>query len=229
MFSLFPNSFDGHPLPYTKFFQLVVISFLINVLFIVVIIICDKTKVVDRSTWDYLGPQRSQSMNDAGCEYSSDERTNFLAQPVTALSNFTFSFAGLIILHLGYYDWKNMDNPSTKTHSQLIATHPLLSVILAGALVMMCATSFMWHASLSSKGANIDFGTMYILIIYLNTLCILRLLSYWNWKNKIALAIAVHIVSFTGLIYSFVLYEIQVSEREEVKKVWGVSKVMCGS
>lgn len=212
-FFSFHLPFPNHPNPDLKFFFLILNSFAVNALAVAVLLVVDHNHWADRTSWDYLGAQRPQRMTGAGCEFAADDRTNFLAQKITSLSNFTFSFAGLVVLQLGYYDFVNVflskKGSRNNVPSQLLATHPLLSIILGGCLCMMCITSFVWHASLAYKGALLDFGTMYILIFYLFTLSVIRLLSYIKWKSKTALSCAVHTVSFLGLTYGCILFNIE--------------------
>ena len=202
--------FPNHPNPIRKFLNIVAASFLINWALILSLYLCDRQGYLTRDDWTgkFAINVRPQRMDDAGCEYASDDRTNFLAQPVTSLSNFAFSFSGLIVLAFSYYDFLNMN--TSHAPSQLIATQPLLSLFLAGTLCLMATTSFIWHASLATHGANIDFGAMYVLIGYIITLCLLRMLAYvpgWIGTRKL-LAVAIHVVSFSGkLLVSIVVTE----------------------
>ena len=97
--------------------------------------------------------------------------------------------------------------------SQLIGSHPLLSFALAGVLAMMGITSFIWHASLTNKGALVDFGAMYLLIDYIIALCALRLLAYVRFWNHHMLTFFVHLVAAIGLGIGVWQYERNQIER----------------
>ncbi|GMH50995.1 hypothetical protein TrRE_jg2654 [Triparma retinervis] len=123
-------------------------------------------------------------MGDAGCEYASDDRTNYLAQKVTSLSNFSFSFVALIALQFALLDARAnglsnifCNHGTVVQSSQLVGAHPMLSVKMAFVCAAMAASSFIWHASLADRGAKFDFGCMYLLIDYIIGLCALRLLG----------------------------------------------------
>eukprot|EP00518_Triparma_eleuthera_P009657 CAMPEP_0182489754 /NCGR_PEP_ID=MMETSP1319-20130603/49062_1 /TAXON_ID=172717 /ORGANISM="Bolidomonas pacifica, Strain RCC208" /LENGTH=359 /DNA_ID=CAMNT_0024691879 /DNA_START=240 /DNA_END=1319 /DNA_ORIENTATION=+ len=151
-------------------------------------------------------------MTDAGCEYAADDRTNYLAQPITALSNFSFTFVGFIILEFAVLDirangWKLIPDPTTLHRSQLIGSNPLLSLALAGCCTVMGVTSFIWHASLTNKGALVDFGAMYLLIDYIIALCCLRLLAYVKFMNHHFLTFFVHLVAAVGLGIGVWMYD----------------------
>jgi len=107
-------------------------------------------------------------------------------------------------------------------NSQLIGSHPVLSFTLAGCCFGMGITSFIWHASLSNKGATMDFGCMYVLIDYIIGLCALRLLAFFNFKgNQKLLTALVHLVAAGGLVIGLWMYK-----RNFVKKFKNQSKLI---
>ena len=114
-----------------RFWAMVFLSLFLNGLVVLVLWLADKEGWVDRSAWDSWGWTRTQSMTDAGCEYAADDRTNYIAQPITALSNFTFTFVGFIVLQFAVLDikangWRLFPDPTTIHRSQLIGSNPLL-------------------------------------------------------------------------------------------------------
>jgi hypothetical protein len=88
------------------FWITVAISFILNGLVILSFWLADKNEWLDRTNWGNFGSVRTQTRGDAGCEFSADDRTNYLAQPITALSNFAFTFTGLIIFQFGVLDMR---------------------------------------------------------------------------------------------------------------------------
>ena len=77
----------------------------------------------------------------------------------------------------------------------------------------MGITSFIWHASLTDKGALVDFGAMYLLIDYIISLCCLRLLAYVKFWNHHLLTFSVHLVAAIGLGIGMWKYERNQIER----------------
>lgn len=81
--------FQNEKRPFLKFWRLILVSFFVNALAIAILWLCDEKGWLDRSDWtgEFGVNQRTQTRGDAGCEFAADDRTNYLAQPVTALSS----------------------------------------------------------------------------------------------------------------------------------------------
>ena len=228
--------FNGMWAEVASFAKMILFSALINSLVVYGLYYADKEAILDRTNWDRfrLSGDRSQSKADAGCEYAADDRTNYIAQPITALSNFTFSFSGFLILEFAFFDLQNWVIYRMKLKkkrrgsaavafagipNQLIASHPMLSFTLAGCLIMMAITSFQWHASLTNMGADYDFGTMYILIVYVITLCFLRGLFFIPFTRRIHFTIAIHVISAIGLTIGIIMFVKKTTIADEISDV----------
>ncbi|GMH81945.1 hypothetical protein TL16_g09097 [Triparma laevis f. inornata] len=233
LYRAFKHSFTFHmPIGTTNtekvkyFWMMVGLSAFVNGNIIFWIWLADKKGWVDRTAWDAWGTVRSQSRHDAGCEYAADDRLNYLAQPITTLANFAFTFVGFLILEFAVFDFRRngfsqilCNDAPTLQEGQLIGSHPFLSVILAGCLAMMGITSFFWHSSLSNKGATMDFGCMYVLIDYILGLCALRLLAYFNFARVWMLTVSIHIISFGSLAIGLWMYKRNFVEKFEDQSV----------
>eukprot|EP00948_MAST-09A_sp_MAST-9A-sp1_P002392 g2392.t1 len=149
---------------------------------------------------------RNQKASDSGCEFAAykkrdgKEWSRFLAQPVNALSNFTFSLSGLIIIQLAFFDFLYVrKNGNAKLPNQFIIRYPSLSFFLGASMCSLAVCSFLWHGSLATYGADIDNGATYLMIVYTITLLSMRILHYLPVElSDFTLSLTVYCISFIG-------------------------------
>ncbi|GMH87940.1 hypothetical protein TrVE_jg6857 [Triparma verrucosa] len=220
--SAFTHSFSFHipwegP-PKTKrkvFAAIICIAAVFNAVVIFLVWLADSEDWLTAQDLEGWGGAIRQTPTAVGCEYAANPATRYLAQPITSLSNFGFTFTAVVILQFALLDLRhnglknlicNSDFEKLR-ESQLIGAHPLLSINLAGCCVVMCYTSFCWHASLTHKGGTMDMGSIYVICIYIIGLASVRLISYLHLRNSKVLTVAIHTVSFGALYAGYRVYE----------------------
>jgi hypothetical protein len=136
-----------------------------------------------------------------GCE--TKHRRAFLAQRVTSTSNFLFFFCAGLMLALAGKDFADNkirrhgsflkaggsspmaepDETESASFPNFIVAFPELSLYLAGVNLLMGASSFMWHASMAVVGADIDYGAMYVLLVFLLAVLFMRVTSFFTFSS----------------------------------------------
>ena len=187
-------------------------SFLVTVVVCCILLLLNGMKGgLDGDVWDRLERKRKKA---ASCEtVNSDE---FLNQRANSLSNFSFFFVALVLGCVAWRDWKcgrrggeggregegererggqrlvdgATRNPAVSLPNPIVA-YPEHTVLLSISCHAMCYTSFIWHASTTVVGANIDYGAMYLMLITLTGLGVMRTCAFIDESQRRLKAAAV--------------------------------------
>lgn len=206
----------GHPDRQVRtFMNIVLVSTLLNSIAILAIFLADSKGWLDRTNWVEWGNMVNQTPVSVGCEASAPHVRSYMAQPITSLSNFGFTFTAVITLQFAALDayhngLRNVifsRDVGKIRQGHLISAYPFLSLCLSCLLGFMCYTSFCWHASLTVKGGKMDMGSIYLLCIYLIGLSAVRLLTYLPLTSPVLLALGVHSVNVGALYLGYKTYE----------------------
>jgi len=135
--------------------------------FIILLCFLFNATFLSHSAWNIVD-ESGFRFGKGGCEMKREN--DFLVQRANSVSNFTFAFSGLVMFACAYKDYKNgksklgasvlSQTSNLATFPNYIVAFPELSVKLGCACLLMAATSFIWHASMSTVGADLDFGSM---------------------------------------------------------------------
>ena len=156
---------------------------------------------LDSRVWEGMVVSKS-ALTVEYCEFNHPER--LFHQPINTYSNLIYFFYGLVLIQLGWKDWKGFSNPKAST----IRKFPFLTILLAVNFIYLSFGSGFFHSSLTWIGQRIDMNATYGLTLSLICIGLVQVLVKSELSNQIQIRL---VTAMLFLIAGFLPLALQIS------------------